>query len=80
MAFVIASDDADIYTQDVFNNMSIAGSNVVLYGSFRQVMSGISEAYVNAESWQSRREILSVVAPKIPLKLIQLFISWFNRV
>jgi hypothetical protein len=74
MAFVIASDDGDIYTQDVFNNMSIVGSNVVLDGNFRQVMSGISEAYVNAESWQSRREILSVVAPKIPLKLIQLFI------
>ncbi|CAF5112562.1 unnamed protein product, partial [Rotaria sp. Silwood1] len=37
-------------------------------------MSGVSEAYHNSESWQSRREILSIVAPKITLKLIQLFI------
>ena len=38
-------------------------------------MTGISEVYSNnAESWQARREILSVVAPKISLRLIQLFI------
>ncbi|CAF4621306.1 unnamed protein product, partial [Rotaria sp. Silwood2] len=37
-------------------------------------MSGVSEAYSNAESWQSRREILSIVTPKISLKLRQLFI------
>ncbi|CAF1457032.1 unnamed protein product [Rotaria sordida] len=43
-------------------------------GNFRQIMSGVSEAYHNSESWQSRREILSIVAPKITLKLIQLFI------
>ncbi|CAF4997595.1 unnamed protein product, partial [Rotaria sp. Silwood1] len=41
--------------------------------NFRQIMSGISEAYTNAESWQSRREILSIVAPKISLNLMQLF-------
>jgi hypothetical protein len=37
-------------------------------------MSGILEAYINAESWQSRGEILSIVAPKISLMLMQLFI------
>ena len=37
-------------------------------------MSGISEAYSNAELWQSRREILSIVAPKISLKLMQLYV------
>ncbi|CAF1985980.1 unnamed protein product [Rotaria magnacalcarata] len=37
-------------------------------------MTGISEAYDNAESWQSRRKILSIVAPKVPLQLFQLSI------
>ena len=45
-----------------------------LDGHFLSVMQGISEAYSNAESWTTRREILSVVAPQISFKLIQSFL------
>ena len=37
-------------------------------------MSATSEAYTSAESWQSKREILSIVAPKISFHLLQIFI------
>ncbi|CAF1494038.1 unnamed protein product [Didymodactylos carnosus] len=36
-------------------------------------MDGISEAYKNSEKWTTRKEILSIVAPKISCKLIQSF-------
>ncbi|CAF4309646.1 unnamed protein product, partial [Rotaria sordida] len=71
---LMASNDADMLTHDAFSDVSSEDSNVVLDGNFRQTMSGVSEAYTSAESWQSRREILSIVAPKISLKLMQLFI------
>ncbi|CAF3924051.1 unnamed protein product, partial [Rotaria sp. Silwood1] len=71
---VLAQNDADIYMQDTIDDLNNEESNIVLDGNFRQIMSGVSEAYHNSESWQSRREILSIVAPKITLKLIQLFI------
>ncbi|CAF4552882.1 unnamed protein product [Rotaria sp. Silwood2] len=71
---LIASDDADMLIHDAFSDVNSEDSNIVLDGNFRQIMNGVSEAYINAESWQSRREILSIVAPKISLKLIQLFI------
>ena len=74
MATLIASDDADSYIQDVLNHLDSKEPNIVLDGNFRQVMSGIVEAYNNAELWRTRREILSVVAPKISLKLMRLFI------
>ena len=71
---LLTSNDADVLIQDTFNSMNSEESNVVLDGNFRQIMNGVSETYSNAESWQSSREILSVVAPKISLKLMQLFI------
>ncbi|CAF4485766.1 unnamed protein product [Didymodactylos carnosus] len=37
-------------------------------------MDGISEAYKNSEKWTTRKEILSIVAPKISCKLIQPFL------
>ncbi|CAF1594343.1 unnamed protein product, partial [Didymodactylos carnosus] len=37
-------------------------------------MDGISEAYKNSEKWTTRKEILSVVAPKISCKLTQSFL------
>ena len=72
---LLTSNDADVLIQDTFNNMNSEEPNVVLDGNFRQIMNGVSEAYSNAESWQSRRGIFSIVAPKISLKLMQLFIS-----
>ncbi|CAF2990977.1 unnamed protein product [Rotaria sp. Silwood2] len=71
---LIASDDADMLMHDSFKDVNSENSNIVLDGNFRRIMSGISEAYTSAESWQSRREILSIVAPKISLNLMQLFI------
>ncbi|CAF4367213.1 unnamed protein product, partial [Rotaria magnacalcarata] len=56
---------------DSFNDVNNDDSSIVLDGNFRQIMSGVSEAYINAESWQSRREILSILAPKLSLKLMQ---------
>ncbi|CAF2500113.1 unnamed protein product [Rotaria sp. Silwood2] len=76
---LMVSNDADMLMHDSFSDVSSGESNIVLDGNFRQIMSGISEAYSNAESWQSRREILSVVAPKISLKLMQLFIPGITR-
>jgi hypothetical protein len=70
----MASNDADALMQDTFSDVNSEESHIVLDGNFRQIMSGISEAYTNAELWQSRREILSIVAPKISLKLMQLFV------
>ena len=71
---MLTSNDVDVLIQDTFNSMNSEESNVVLDGNFRQIMNGVSEAYNDAESWQSRRETLSIVAPKISLKLMQLFI------
>jgi hypothetical protein len=73
-ASLIASDDADMLMRDSFSDVEGEDSSIVLDGNFRQIMSGISEAYTSAESWQSRREVLSIVAPKISLKLMQLFV------
>ncbi len=41
---------------------------------FAAVMSGIAEAYGNAEYWITRRSILSIVAPKINFSVLQVFI------
>ena len=59
---------------DVITELNKKDCNVVLDGNFCHVMNGISEAYTGAESWQARREILSIVATKLPLRLLQLFI------
>lgn len=71
---VMAPNDADVLLQDVTNDVNTKELSVVLDGNFRQIMGGISEAYSNAETWQSRREILSIIAPKISFKLMQIFI------
>ncbi|CAF1543048.1 unnamed protein product [Rotaria sp. Silwood1] len=47
---LIASDDADMLMHDSFKGVNSEDSNIVLDGNFRQIMSGISEAYTNAES------------------------------
>ncbi|CAF2082378.1 unnamed protein product [Rotaria magnacalcarata] len=70
-ASLIASSDSDMLMHDSFNDVNNDDSSIVLDGNFRQIMSGVSEAYINAESWQSRREILSILAPKLSLKLMQ---------
>ena len=54
--------------------MNTEDSNIKLDGNFGQILSGVSEAYNKAESWQARQEILSIVAPKVTLKLLQLFL------
>ena len=70
---LVASNDAPMLIHDSLRNMNSEDSNIVLDGNFRQIMSGVSEAYINAESWQLRREILSIVATKIPLKFIVVY-------
>jgi hypothetical protein len=64
-SLLVPSNDADILMCDAYNDVSSEDSNIILDGNFRQVMSGVSETYTNAESWQSRPEILSIVASKI---------------
>ena len=76
---LMASNDADKLMHNSFIDLTSDESNIVLDGNFRQIMSGISEAYSNAESWQTRREILSIVAPKISLNLMHLFIPGITR-
>ena len=43
------------------------------------IMRGISEAYENALNWPTRRYILSIVAPKVPLSLVRSFIPGVTR-
>ena len=70
---VMAPNDVNQLEHDLFGHQS--GKNCAkLDGHFLSVMQGISEAYSNAESWTTRREILSVVAPQISFKLIQSFL------
>ena len=70
---LMALNDVDMLMHDSFSDVNSEESNIVLDENFSQVMSGVSEAYTTAESWQSRREILSIVEPKISLNLLQLF-------
>ncbi|CAF3420316.1 unnamed protein product [Rotaria socialis] len=70
---IMAPNDANQLEIDLFDHQG--DKNVVkLDGHFLSVMQGVTEAYNNAESWTTRREILSIIAPKINLKLIQSFI------
>ena len=71
---LVASNDADMLMHDSCSDVNSEDLDIVLDGNFRQIMSGVSEAYTSAESWQSRREIFSIVAPKISFHLLQLFI------
>ena len=48
---------------------------IKLDNHFLSVTEGVSEAYKNAESWTTRREVLSIIAPQIDSKLIQSFLS-----
>ncbi|CAF2708218.1 unnamed protein product [Rotaria sp. Silwood2] len=71
---LVALNDAGMLIYDSFSDINSEDSNILLDGNFRQIMSGVSEAYTGAESCESRREILSIVAPKISFNLMQLFI------
>ena len=74
IASFLAKNDREILIRTVCSDMSKDDSDVKLDGKLRQVMSGFSEAYSDSGTWQSRREILSIVAPKVPLKVLRLFI------
>ena len=68
----MAQYDVNKLEQDLFecyNDKKV----VKLDGHFLSVMEGISDAYKNAESWTTHREILSIIAPQIDFKLIQSF-------
>lgn len=54
VASLMTRNDPDMLLRDVFSDMSSEEPDVVLNGSLRQVMLGISEAYGNAGSSQSR--------------------------
>ena len=70
---VMAPNDVNQLKHDLFDHQD--DQNVVkLDGHFLSVMEGVSEAYKNAGSWTTRREILSIVAPQIGFKLIQSFL------
>ncbi|CAF1672296.1 unnamed protein product, partial [Didymodactylos carnosus] len=73
----ILSFVATSHVYDVWNDLLKHDSdqnNVALDGKFLSVMNGVTETYHNAESWSTRRQILSIVAPKISFKLIQSFL------
>ncbi|CAF0765842.1 unnamed protein product [Didymodactylos carnosus] len=73
----ILSFVATSYVDDVWNDLLKHDSdqnNVALDGKFLSVMNDVTETYHNAESWSTRRQILSIVAPKISFKLIQSFL------
>ena len=70
---IMAPHDVDQLKDDPFE-VHIDQHLVKLDGHFLSVMQGVSEAYKDAESWTTRREILSIVAPQIDFKLIQSFL------
>ena len=47
---LITLNDADMLKHDAFSDVNTEDSTIVLDGNFPQIMSGISEAYSNAES------------------------------
>jgi hypothetical protein len=70
---IMVDNAVDQLENDLFAHHS--DKNVIkLDGHFLSVMEGVSEAYKNAESWTTRREILSIIAPQIGFKLIQSFL------
>jgi hypothetical protein len=70
---VMVQNDVSQLELDLFAHHG--DKNVVkLDGHFLSVMEGVSEAYKNAESWTTRREVLSIVAPQNGFKLIQSFL------
>ena len=70
---VMVQNDVSQLEHDLFAHYG--EKNVIkLDGHFLSVMEGVSESYKNAESWTTRREILSIVAPQIGFKLIQSFL------
>jgi len=42
IASLIVLNDADVYTQDIFNDVNSREPNMLLDGKFRQVMTGIA--------------------------------------
>ena len=70
---IMAPNDANQLEHDLFDHYNDKDI-VKLDGQFVSVMQGVSEAYKNAESWTTRREILSIIAPQISFKLIQSFL------
>jgi Leu/Phe-tRNA-protein transferase len=69
----MAKEDAEMLLRDLRNDMNNEHSEIKFDGSFCQIINGVAEVNNNAETWQSRREIFSIVAPKITLKVLQLF-------
>lgn len=51
---LMAPNDHDLLMNDLPSNQNTLEPTLVLDGNFRQVMLGMSEAYTNAESWQSK--------------------------
>ncbi|CAF0996399.1 unnamed protein product [Didymodactylos carnosus] len=72
LLFLAPNDITDV-KRDLFDTKNDSKS-CLIDEKFLAVMDGISEAYKNSEKWITRREILSIVAPKISYKLIQLFL------
>ena len=64
IAVVLAPDELDYVYEDALE-ISHNSEKCVIDGSFFKVMSGIKEAYENADSTIARKEILSIVAPKV---------------
>ncbi|CAF1544084.1 unnamed protein product [Didymodactylos carnosus] len=72
LLFLAPNDITDV-KRDLFDTKNDSKS-CLIDGKFLAVMDGISEAYENSEKWTTRKEILSIVAPKISCKLIQSFL------
>ena len=70
---VLAPDEFEEVFQDAVDT-SRRREKFVVDGNFFKVMTGIKEAYENPEDSITRKEILSIVAPKITFKMIQDFI------
>ena len=70
---VLAPDEFEEVFQDAVDT-SKGREKFVVDGNFFKVMTGIKKAYENAEDLITRKEILSIMAPKITFKMIQDFI------
>lgn len=53
VAFFMAGSDSAVLIRKVCDDMNSEDVSIHLDGSFCQILGGISEAYTNADSWQS---------------------------
>ena len=76
----IAHNDADSLWESILcSEGSQNGDNAVSSGVDKELMDTLANCYKNANSWDARRQILSIMADKVSLATIQKWIPGLTR-